>query len=147
MSKTILFAQYHGWRAHHAPAGGKAGRVDHEQVGAGFPDLWLIRPPRLVIAELKAEKAPARVPVVERHLLDRRPEWLRDLAVTHDQAAWLEALRAVQHALDMWLPDSDQMEGGDPLVPTLPSIEVFLWRPSQWGEIEWVLRRTSWEED
>jgi len=142
-SKTVLFARYHGWMVHHAPAGGKAGRVDHEQIGAGFPDLWLVRAPRLVIAELKAENAPPRVRVPERHLLEQRPEWLRDLALTHDQAAWLEALRAVADTIVAAQEADYDLNGITERVR--PLMEVHLWRPSDWPLIEQVLARTSWE--
>jgi hypothetical protein len=60
----------------------------------GWPDLALVRPPRLVLAELKREKG----------------------KVTENQAFWLDLLR--------------QCAG----------VEVFIWRPSDWPEVQEVLR-------
>lgn len=60
---------------------------------SGFPDLVLVRRPRVIFAELKAERG---------RLLDA-------------QRDWLAALRDC-------------------------SVESYLWRPSDWPEIERVLR-------
>ncbi len=72
---------YHTWNSQHSPA--------------GFPDLVLVRPPRLVFAELKVGR--------------NRP--------TPAQQEWLRQLGAC------------------------PQVEVYLWTPDHWAEIERVLRR------
>jgi hypothetical protein len=64
----------------------------------GFPDLVMVKRPRVVFAELKRQ--------------DRDP--------TPEQTAWLEELRACGQ-------------------------EAYLWRPSDWDEIERVLTgRSEW---
>lgn len=72
---------YHTWNSVHSPA--------------GFPDLVLVRPPRLLFAELKTGR---------RKPTPAQQEWLRQL--------------------------------GD-----CPQVEVYLWTPDCWTEIERVLRR------
>lgn len=79
------YAEAMGWRVY------AVWRSDHSP--AGWPDLALVRPPRLVFAELKSERG--------------RP--------TPAQLAWLEDLRA-------------------------SGAETHLWRPSDWDEVQEVLR-------
>lgn len=54
----------------------------------GFPDLLLIRPPRMVVVELKSEKG----------------------KVTPAQEAWLDDFRAVLEDVYVWRP-KDWMDG------------------------------------
>jgi hypothetical protein len=77
-------AELHGWAWFHVH--------DSRRSNAGWPDLVLIRPPRLVIRELKRE--------------GERP--------TAEQEWWLAALRTC-------------------------GVDVGVWRPSMWGEIERIL--------
>jgi hypothetical protein len=77
---------------------------------AGFPDFVAVRGPRLVIAEFKAEKG----------------------LVKPEQQVWLDALGAVEQETNEWL----SIEAPDVGV----GVEVYLWRPSDWPEIELVLR-------
>ena len=60
----------------------------------GWPDWWLVRAPRVVVAELKADYG----------------------AVSDEQRDWLL------------------------LLEQCPGIETYIWRPSDWREIEEVLR-------
>lgn len=56
---VIEMARYLGWRvAHFRPAQTQTGRwvTAVEGDGKGFPDLVLVRPPRIIFAELKSEK-------------------------------------------------------------------------------------------
>lgn len=55
---VIQAAQMLSWRvAHFRPAETKHGwRTPVQADGAGFPDLVLVRPPRVLFAELKAER-------------------------------------------------------------------------------------------
>lgn len=69
-AQVIGLARYTQWLIYHAPAGGKDGRADREQVGAGFPDLVLVKGPRLIFVELKT----------------------RTGRVRPDQVTWLDAL-------------------------------------------------------
>jgi len=77
---------------------------------AGFPDLVCVRGPRLVFAELKTEKG----------------------RVTREQTLWLDDLAAVGAHVraTLWSPPDD-------LPPAV--IEVFVWRPSDWAEVQRVL--------
>jgi hypothetical protein len=59
LARTFGWRRYHTWLAKHSPA--------------GFPDECLLRPPRLVFAELKAERG----------------------RLKPDQEAWLDELRQV----------------------------------------------------
>jgi len=57
-AQILKLAGYLGWRtAHFRPAMTKRGwRTAVQGDGAGFPDLVLVRPPRLIFAELKSAK-------------------------------------------------------------------------------------------
>lgn len=73
---VVEVARLYGWRfIFHAPHGGQAGRVALGQVpeGTGFPDLLMVKGPRLIVAELKTRIGKIRP----------------------GQMEWLEALRAV----------------------------------------------------
>jgi hypothetical protein len=82
---VVRYARLMGWSAYHT--------YDSRRSAAGFPDLVLVRRPRVVWAELKSERG----------------------RLTDDQRAWIEELRACGQA-------------------------VFVWRPSNWEEIERALR-------
>jgi len=47
-NRVVRYAEQHEWLAYHAPD-----NVARQRVTPGFPDLVLIRPPRVVFAELK----------------------------------------------------------------------------------------------
>ena len=80
-ARLMGWTDYHTWHSLHSPA--------------GFPDLVLVRPPRIVFAELKVGR--------------NRP--------TPAQQEWLNLLKGC------------------------PAVEVYLWTPEDWNEIERVLRR------
>lgn len=71
--------------AHFRPAKTAHGwRTPVSADGAGFPDLVLVRPPRLIVAELKNEKG----------------------RVSVDQRAWLDLFESVPCAeTHLWRPD------------------------------------------
>ena len=79
-----------GWRCYHVT--NVKGRL-RGPGAVGFPDLVLLRPPRLIFAELKNEVR----------------------GITAEQFLWLEALQKTE-------------------------AEVYLWRPSDWPEIEEILK-------
>ncbi len=82
---VIDLARLMGWRVHHTrPALTQRGRwLTPIQGDAGFPDLVLCRPPRLILAELKRVGA--------------RP--------TPQQQGWLDALSACTGAeVYLWTP-------------------------------------------
>jgi hypothetical protein len=70
IAKAFGWRRYHTWLSKHS--------------SAGFPDEVLLRPPRLVFAELKSERG----------------------KLSAEQAAWLEELRAVPGVeVYEWRPD------------------------------------------
>ena len=100
MRQVIQYASLRGWVAWHdkatnAPRACKRckARLDLPRNDPGFPDLILVRRPRVVWAELKAERG--------RLSTDQR-DWLRELAAAGQ--------------------------------------EVFVWRPSDFEEIQRVLK-------
>jgi len=74
LQENILdIAKTFGWRrAHFRPARTKYGwRTPVQADGKGFPDLVLVKPPRLVIAEVKRQKTDPN---------EYQREWLNDFA-------------------------------------------------------------------
>lgn len=65
MAVVTDYAKLRGWRVYHT--------FDSRHSAAGFPDLVLVRPPRLVFAELKSEGG----------------------KLTPEQKAWIEALKEI----------------------------------------------------
>ncbi len=76
-----------GWLVYHT--------YDSRHSAPGFPDLCLVRPPRLIFAELKTEAG----------------------QLSRDQRLWLDNLAAC------------------------PMVETYVWRPSDWRQVERVLAR------
>jgi hypothetical protein len=87
--QVLQLARLSGWMVYHT--------FDSRRSTAGFPDLCLVRVPRVIFAELKS--AAGKI----------RPE----------QKAWLGALKSC------------------------PGVEVFVWRPGDWPEIEKTLYERS----
>lgn len=74
-AQVLQLAKLSGWFCYHTH--------DSRRSAAGFPDLVLVRAPRVLFAELKSEKG------------QTRPE----------QAAWLEALRGCRSVeVALWRP-------------------------------------------
>lgn len=116
--KVVLdYAALTGWRrAHFRPARTERGwRTPVEADGAGFPDLVLVRQPELLIVELKAERG----------------------RLSPAQSSWLADLQACADAAEPWLHREDAPGGGN------PRLEVHVWRPSDWPEVERRLRRPA----
>ena len=86
------FLVYHTWNSRNS--------------ASGFPDLCMVRPPRLIFAELKRENG----------------------KVSDAQQEWIDALRGT------YVEDSCGKEGckkcSDCGIP-----QVYLWRPSDWDSI------------
>lgn len=74
---VVEFARLHGWWAFHP--------YDSRRSAAGWPDLVLLRPPELVIVELKAENG----------------------RVSPDQARVLDGLRACGIEAPVWRPSDE----------------------------------------
>ena len=77
-ASVIRYARLMGWREYHTR--------DSRGSQAGFPDLVLIRRPRVVWAELKSERG----------------------RLSDDQRAWIEELRACGQTAFVWRPSSWQ---------------------------------------
>lgn len=72
--QVVACAHLFGWRVYHT--------YDSRRSGAGFPDLVLVRRPRVIFAELKAERG----------------------RLTEDQRAWLTALYGCSVERYLWRP-------------------------------------------
>lgn len=92
---------------------------DSRHSQAGFPDVVLVRPPRLLFAELKDAK--------------NKP--------TVAQEQWLDQLGSIDEQIE-WLWGIAEFEGAADASDTRPAVEAYLWRPVCWtsGEIERILR-------
>jgi len=75
-NEVVRYARMMGWRLYHTH--------DSRRSEAGFPDLVLVRRPRLVWAELKSERG----------------------RLTDDQRAWIEELRACGQEVHVWRPSN-----------------------------------------
>ena len=84
--QVVDLADVYGWKHFH--------NLDARGSDPGWPDLVLVRPPQLLIVELKAERG---------SLTDAQREWLQALGMCN--------------------------------------VEVRIWRPSSWPEIETTLKR------
>jgi VRR-NUC domain len=84
--QVLQLAHLCGWLTYHT--------LDSRGSEPGFPDLVLVRPPRLLFAELKTQTG----------------------RVSQAQRRWLH------------------------LLGQCPGVEVHLWRPGDWDEIETTLR-------
>lgn len=108
---VVQIATYNGWRHYHTH--------DSRHSVAGFPDEIFVRPPRLLVVELKAE----------------------DGRVSVEQAAWIGAFTAVgasvRYVVDL-VHEHRLAEGLQE-----PTVETYVWRPSDWPEIERILARTT----
>lgn len=115
-SAVIDYARRTGWRVAHFHDSRRevAGKLVGDVDAVGFPDLTLARDGRIIFAELKAEKGRLRT----------------------EQRDWLAELNGIG---ELGLEDGIttafiRLQG------RLPRVLVFLWRPSDWPEIEAVLR-------
>ena len=122
---TVLgLARLYGWRTYHAPDNRPSGRTGRPQTlaapeGRGFPDLVLLRGPRLVVAELKAARG----------------------RLGPGQADWLAAFREVGEGIGELLREVpvkrlEELLGG---LGGLPTVEAYLWRPGDWEDVQRVL--------
>jgi len=112
--QIIDLAHIYHWRvAHFRPAKTEHGwRTAVSGDGAGFPDCVLVRPPRLIFAELKAEKG----------------------VVSDKQQEWLDTLRGCATPLSF-----TELGNNEVLIQSITP-EVYLWRPAQFDEIVEILR-------
>lgn len=98
-------AKVQGWLVYHTQ--------DSRGSSKGFPDLVLVRAPRILFVELKNET---------RKLEPEQVDWLAALSVV--------ALAAREQA------EAILTEG----VPVKPLVEAHLWRPDDWDRVQAILR-------
>lgn len=106
---VVQLAGYQGFRVYHT--------FDSRHSEPGFPDLVMVRPPRLLVVELKAERGHVSV----------------------EQAAWIGAFTAIGGSVRFVVEaarEHDLLGGIEE-----PSVECYVWKPSQWDEIERILAR------
>jgi hypothetical protein len=124
---VVDLARNYGWRAFYVEQStreiqtARRGRVRVRNInvgGQGFPDLVMVRgrDRRLIFAELKREKRPTR----GAHSGGSHP-------ITGEQNEWLTDLNRVA--------DGAAQGSGFPA-----PIEVFVWRPSDYNDVERILR-------
>lgn len=116
--RVVGLARAYGWRIFHAPDNRPAGPRNTVQatVGSeaiGFPDLVLVKPPRIVFAELKK----------------------RTGRLGPGQREWLDLFREVGLRIDTFVEEAGDVDGITP-----PKVESHLWRPADWVAIQHVLR-------
>lgn len=71
LDSIVDLAHLRGWKVHHGrPAWTEKGYRTAIQGDAGFPDLFLARKPRIVIAEIKSDKG---------RVSEAQSEWLLEL--------------------------------------------------------------------
>lgn len=122
-AQVIALARLYGWLVYHAPDNRPAGRTGRPQrlaapEGRGFPDLVLVRGPRLVFAELKTRTG---------RLGPGQREWLDALEAVGTSVA------AARHALEL-------VAGAEPPVHEA-SVEAYLWRPADLEAVHEALGR------
>jgi hypothetical protein len=115
--EVLGLARFYRWRGYHTH--------DSRRSTAGFPDLVLVKAPRLIFAELKTDAAAPRVTIAQ---AGERPAWLAHRDVTDEQAEWLAELRQVSDALDRQLLQA----AGELTAPLYAParLEVYIWRPA-----------------
>lgn len=84
---------------------------DSRRSQPGFPDLVMVRGGRIVFAELKSERGKLSEPQME----------------------WILALREVEERVDYYVMDAGWDDPSDTML-------VQCWRPSDWPEIERILK-------
>lgn len=118
-----------GWLVYHTH--------DSRRSAPGFPDLILLRPPELVVVEVKPAAGSRRATVAD---VAARPEWLRHPDLTNEQAEWLAAFGKLGAALRA--KGALHSPEGDERVSTAPAwVEVHIWRPGDADEVERRLAR------
>lgn len=112
----------YGWRwTHFRPAWSNKGYRTPIKGHKGFPDYCAVRPPRLLFAELKDEYS--------------KP--------TPEQDGWLDDLRECVRVITLEPIDvrTGRSYKGKDYGKLVPSLEVYLWRPSQIKDIMEILKR------
>jgi hypothetical protein len=123
---VIDTAQARGWRVAHfrtsrTGSGGYATAVQAD--GAGYPDLSMVRGPRLAFVELKAEKG---------RLAPAQREWLDDLTLVADATQYAAGVAMGEDLLEPNLSHEADYRGC--------GVEVYVWKPADWPEVERTLR-------
>ena len=113
-SQVIQAAKAHGWLYYHT--------YDSRRSKEGFPDLVLVRSPRLIFAELKTETG----------------------EVSAEQQVWLDELRKSHEItvgeFSVACERCGELHVGE-IAAKADVAEVYVWRPSDWDEVEETLKR------
>lgn len=117
-AQVIDVAHLFGWRCAHFRAAktDRGWRTPVQADGAGFPDLVLVRGPELLVVELKAQRG--RLSVA--------------------QTVWLDAFGEVAVAVEDAVARLIGVAGARARMPT---VEVHVWRPSDFEEMQARLAR------
>lgn len=128
-AQVIGLARLYQWRLiYHAPDNRPAGRTGRPQrlaapEGRGFPDLVLLRPPELIVAELKSDTG---------RIGPGQEDWIAGFAALGRNIAEL-----VQFAVGAGVEFGD-----NPLEPVdEPAVDAYIWRPRDWDEVQQRLSR------
>jgi len=124
----VQLARMRGWRVYHTK--------DSRKSAQGFPDLFLLRAGQIVVAELKKE-----IPI------GASASTIRSLTPAAAQADWLAGFGLVTEmiATALYLAEHPGNEPGTlDVFDTFKErarrlVAAYLWRPSNWPEIEKVL--------
>ena len=113
--QIIDLARLQGWLVHHSrPAQNRRSQwATPIQGDKGFPDLVLARAGRIIFAELKSEKG----------------------RLTVGQKAWIDQLRPALSDVDV------RVKLHETAFRFRSFFEGYVWRPSDWPDIERTLRR------
>lgn len=107
---VVELASLRGWLCYHTH--------DSRRSQAGFPDLTMVRGPRLVFAELKSEKG----------------------RTSPAQRLWLDQLAAVaEEGRSLASEWNGEHEGTSYYTERRSPVEVYEWRPRDWTSIEATL--------
>jgi len=125
-AQVIGLARLYQWRLiYHAPDNRPSGRTGRPQrlaapEGRGFPDLVLLRPPELVVAELKSDTG---------RIGPGQEDWIAAFAALGRYVADLVEVAA----------GSDGYADGSTLGDT--AVDAYIWRPRDWDEVQQRLGR------
>jgi hypothetical protein len=108
-------AQHLGWKvAHFRPARARAGyRTPVKYDAAGYPDLTMCRPPRVIFVEMKSQRG---------RIAPRQQEWLAALSQCSGIESYVWRPTEWHNITRILATDSRQLTLPEPVNPMKPSI-------------------------